>query len=102
MAMCGHVRPGRECVALLDEYTFRYGKEHKCLRMYKYLRVNPLAVEGTEPGWVDPPCAMPDEYKISSDAVENYREYYRKGKSHLHKWTKRPIPNWLRDDPELF
>ena len=84
-------------VGLLDEYTYRYEKKHKCSSMYKYLCKNPLAIEGKYKieDATDPPCAMPDEYKISSDAVENYREYYRKGKVNLHKWTKRDPPSWL-------
>jgi hypothetical protein len=39
----------------------------------------------------------PDEFVNSMDyAVENYRNYYRNGKQHLHKWTKRNVPDWLK------
>jgi hypothetical protein len=37
---------------------------------------------------------MPDEYKNPS-AVLAYREYYRKGKSHLAVWSKREVPEWF-------
>jgi hypothetical protein len=39
--------------------------------------------------------AMPDYCKISSDPVECYREYYRKDKAALHKWTGRDVPYWI-------
>lgn len=42
-----------------------------------------------------PALAMPDSCKISSNPVECYREYYRKEKVHLHKWTGRDVPWWL-------
>ena len=42
-----------------------------------------------------PALAMPDHCKISSDPVECYREYYRKEKIALHKWTNREVPFWL-------
>lgn len=41
--------------------------------------------------------AMDNEFKISEDPVLNYRNYYRSGKIHLHKWTKRQLPYWLVD-----
>ena len=75
---------------------FKSDKEHKsitamhdaCLynKALKYLP----AVEGTTPA-----LAMPDHCKISSDPVECYREYYRKEKVALHKWTNREVPFWL-------
>jgi hypothetical protein len=37
--------------------------------------------------------AMPDEYK-NPNAIEAYREYYRKAKSHIAVWSKRDIPYW--------
>lgn len=38
--------------------------------------------------------AMPEEYK-TEDPVESYRDFYRYGKAHLHKWTRREPPSWL-------
>jgi hypothetical protein len=78
-------------VALLKEYTFRYSKTHASARL-----VLPLAPAPRLDGAVftPPPLAMPDEYKIGAP-LESYREYYRKGKSSLHKWTRRAPPTWL-------
>lgn len=78
--------------ALLNEYTHRYGKQHKTGRLLYDLQSPPFALKDWD--WTPPPSCMPDEYKVGS-LVENYREYYRKAKSHLHKWTKREPPNWL-------
>ena len=78
---------------LLGEYEYRYGKQHACKKMYRYLNHNPLA--GPYTLWNDPPLAMPDEYKISADHLECYRQYYRVGKKHLHQWTKRSPPDWI-------
>jgi len=32
---------------------------------------------------------------VKDDPVASYRNYYRLGKTHLHKWTKRQPPEWL-------
>jgi hypothetical protein len=42
-----------------------------------------------------PALCMPDYCKTSNDPVECYREYYRKEKVALHKWTGRDRPHWL-------
>lgn len=78
---------------LLDEYTFRYGKKHKCESLFFDLQNPPFNLkEFDRTPFV---CAMPDEYKISDDPVINYRNYYNKGKKHLFKWSVREIPSWI-------
>lgn len=79
---------------LCEEYTYRYGKRHKCEDLLTCFLSFPHPFESTE--CTDPPLCMPDEYKIG-DAVTSYREYYRKGKAHLLKYTKREKPEWLND-----
>ncbi len=79
--------------ALLDEYTYRYGKRHKSSRLMNTLGVLPHMIGRTP--FHEPPCAMGEEFIISKDPVENYRNYYNKGKPHLHKWTKRTKPDWI-------
>lgn len=39
--------------------------------------------------------AMPDYYKVNDCTVLNYREYYRKEKSHIIKYTNAQIPYWI-------
>lgn len=81
--------------ALLEEYTYRYGKKHKTNILLYTLGSPPLKLE--EWDWTEPPCCMPDKY-IKSDYVSNYREYYKEEKAHLHKWTKREKPDWIMND----
>ena len=79
--------------ALLNEYTYRYGKVHKCSELAYPLQSPPLNLKK----WDETPmlCAMDDKYIISKDPVENYRNYYKAGKVALHKWTKRQAPDWI-------
>lgn len=79
--------------ALLNEYTYRYGKVHKCADLGYTLQSPPLGLKD----WDATPiiCAMDTKYIVSQDPVENYRNYYRQGKSALHKWTGREPPPWL-------
>ena len=79
-------------VALLQEYTYRYDKAHKCSTLITWLMDPPKLIDI---GWkTEIPLAMPDEYKTVS-TLESYRNYYRHGKTHLHKWTKRQPPKWI-------
>lgn len=79
--------------ALLYEYNFRYDKTHACSFLIPHLSIRPRGM--TMYAMTSFPLAMPDEHKISSDPVECYREYYKKAKTHLHKWTRRSRPYWL-------
>lgn len=81
-------------VAVCSEYTYRYGKVHKCERdgLVSRLASPPLNIKTSD---ITPlRLAMPDEYRLS-DPVEAYRKYIRLGKPHLHAWKKRPVPEWI-------
>lgn len=81
--------------ALLTEYTYRYGKHHKCEAMIPWLQNPPHNIPV---GWLTPVTpAMPDEYKVPHDSVASYRNYYRGAKQRMHKWTKREVPEWIND-----
>jgi hypothetical protein len=80
--------------ALGDEYTYRYEKKHKTMSEMSYMLASP-PFNLKDWDWTTPLCAMPDEYKISDDPVVNYRELYKYGKAHLHKWKKRQPPEWI-------
>lgn len=79
--------------ALLKEYTYRYGKTHSCHNLYEVLTVRPLNIPIGM--FSQPTPAMDTSFIISNDSVENYRNYYKQGKVHLHSWTKRDKPIWL-------
>jgi hypothetical protein len=80
-------------IALLNEYTYRYGKIHKCVNMCGPLAAAPNNIPISHLTPVTP--AMAEQYIISDDSVTNYRNYYKTGKIHLHKWTNRQPPEWL-------
>lgn len=80
--------------ALMSEYTYRYGKNHKCYGELSYMLQSPPN-NLKDYDWTTMPSAMPDEYKISEDPLTNYRNYYKIGKSRMHKWTNRKPPEWI-------
>lgn len=81
-------------VSLCEEYTYRYGKKHATERLLPLLKTLPINIP--KAGFTPPPCCMDANYILSEDAVENYRNYYKHGKSHLHSWSKRPPPAWIQ------
>jgi len=81
--------------ALNREYRFRYEKQdHKTVE--KLAEIHGLALDLYNFNDKTPfKVVMDDIYKVSSDPIECYREYYRVGKTHLHCWTKRGKPDWI-------
>lgn len=93
--------------ALLDElsheYTFRYGKIHKCENdgLTKFLLLNrPFNIKQGE--FTQPTPAMPDAVKVPGDSIKSYRNYYINNKTHLASWkgkvNSREIPLWYRSE----
>lgn len=80
-------------VAMTAEYTYRYGKRHKCCERLGILGALPYNIPQTT--FNAPPSCMDDKYKISDNVIENYRNFYRIGKQHIHKWSKRQPPEWV-------
>ena len=80
---------------LCEEYTFRYKKEHKSGEVISFCKdMRILIPDGPLTSFAQ---AMPDEYKDACP-LKAYREYYRKGKSHLASWRDREEPWWYKDD----
>ena len=80
--------------ALMDEYTYRYDKKHKCSGELSYmLQSPPKKLEDYD--WTTMPSCMDDKYIISDDPIVNYRNYYKVGKVDLHNWKKREAPSWI-------
>lgn len=88
---------------LCYEYTYRYGKIHKCQEYILELKENIPSIQSN--GFTSPILAMPDMYK-SSNAVESYRAYYFFEKQHLFSWkgkiNGRNKPTWIVETEELF
>lgn len=80
--------------ALGDEYTHRYNKKHATIEKLGYLLQSPPK-NLTDWDMTPMPSCMDEQYVISDDPVVNYKNYYKNGKSSLHKWTNRSTPNWI-------
>lgn len=83
--------------ALCVEYEYRFNKRHKSTdiiefadNIYLYCKF-PQRLK-RRPLCVSDDCKIPHLGTVNT--VESYREYYRKYKRHLAKWTKRDIPHW--------
>lgn len=81
---------------LCYEYTYRYGKIHKCQKYITDLKDRPPNLPNK--GLTKPAQAMPDLYKIKN-IVESYRYYYVYEKNELLCWrgkiSGREQPIWV-------
>jgi hypothetical protein len=87
-------------LACCKEYTYRYGKVHKCEEsgLVKALFHNtPKNIP--KGGFTGPTPAMPDECKVPGDALQSYHNYYVMKKQHLWSWkgkiNSRTEPKWF-------
>lgn len=79
-------------MALCNEYTYRYGKVHKCQAVIELLRLAPASVPmGPLTAFA---LAMPDECK-QEDAVLSYQKYYRDHKRSIGAWKNRKCPEFM-------
>jgi hypothetical protein len=79
--------------ALMDEYTYRYGKTHACERLSDALSYRPKNIVHKE--FTEPTPAMPEDYKVSGDSIKSYHNYYLGDKQRMFSWKKRNIPSWI-------
>jgi hypothetical protein len=77
---------------LFQEYTRRYGKQHKSYSIFKTCeQYSHLIPEGELTPHAQ---AMPPEYK-DSDPVKAYRTYYIKDKKEFSTWKNGNTPEWF-------
>lgn len=76
---------------LLEEYKYRYGKEHKSTPIIAEAPIFYIP-DGPQTPFAQ---AMPDEFKVERDAVQAYRNYYIGAKANMLVYTKREPPEWL-------
>ena len=81
-------------IALMDEYTYRYGKVHASSRLIGYLNKPPKNIKFGN-GFDEPTPAMPDHYKVAGDSVQSYKNYYLGDKQRMFSWKKRNQPVWI-------
>lgn len=81
-------------LALCKEYTYRYKKIHKTEQHIRWLSENIPNIR-KQCSITPPALAMPDEYKVSGDPVQSYRNVMRGEKAHLCVYKNRSKPFWL-------
>lgn len=85
---------------LLEEYTYRYSKQHSAERLMTTLARPPRNINMEEP-YSAPWRAMPDEFKVDRSVpdytIESYRAYYLGAKVKMCRWTNREMPEWFAD-----
>ena len=79
-------------VALMREYTYRYGNHHATERLLTPLSEYPQAIPVGD--FTNPPQCMPEVCK-GEDTVLAYQNYYIIEKSGFARWTKRETPAWF-------
>ena len=85
-------------IALCTEYEARYNKTHlsytKCADALEH---PPVGMPESDTISLMPSC-MEDEYKISDDPIQNYRNYYINGKSHIANSDEKVIKSFYECD----
>jgi hypothetical protein len=94
-------------LAMLKEYTYRYGKIHACEKLIPFLQNSPKNIPDGE--FFLPTPAMPTPLKIVAenpvpgrkyDVIKSYHNYYNKEKSRFATWhgkiNSRPTPEWYQ------
>ena len=84
--------------ALNNEYRFRFEKEvdHKSISVLNEL----FNHDYEKRGLTEFAQAMPEKYKVPSDPVRAYRQFYLGEKMAFAKWTRRSLPAWVLDHQE--
>ena len=83
-------------IELMDEYTYRYGKVHASARLIGSLNKPPKNIK-FEGGFIAPPPAMPESYRVEGNSIQSYHNYYAGEKVKMSRWTNRHMPVWFAD-----
>ena len=84
-------------IALCDEYTHRYGKDHKTEALIPWLMIPPTNINKSLK-LTQMPLAMGSNPECidHSDVKGSYRKFYQTKQDRFRMvWSKRPIPEWF-------
>jgi len=85
---------------LSQEYTYRYGKVHKCEQIGLIDALGKFPNSLKSRGFTEPTPAMPDELKVKGDSIMSYRNYYISNKQRMASWSgkvnSRNAPVWFK------
>ena len=83
--------------ALCEEFGYRFDKIHKSQSILEWISRN-LPMDNLHDtiltDWPRSFGNFRSEIDTTNDAVRDFREYYRRSKKHLARWTRREIPDW--------
>ena len=79
---------------LLYQYTMRYNKVHKTIRIYESLLGKHTRWQCWKTEFTPPPQCMPDEYK-HEDYITAYKQYYIGEKKRFAKYTGVDTPDFM-------
>lgn len=79
---------------LIDEFNYRFVKQHACERLVEPLAVTPSLIPVADRSKVA--LAMPPQYK-AADPVKAYRNYYQSKQLQFEMtWRGRRVPPWFK------
>jgi len=81
--------------ALCNEYSYRYGKVHKCEQSGLVGALARIPTNIPDKGFTEPTPAMPDQYKVPGNSIQSYHNYYNGEKHSMFTWKNRPTPTWI-------
>lgn len=82
-------------VELCKEYTYRYGKTHKCETIGLVDTLSYAPINSPVKLFTEPTPAMPDKYVAKGNSIQSYKNYYNESKRHLFSWKNRPTPDFI-------
>jgi hypothetical protein len=82
-------------VELCNEYTYRYGKVHKCQREIIFLQLARIPQNIPDKPFTEPTPAMPEQYRVAGDAIQSYHNYYNGEKTRMFAWKNRNVPEFI-------
>lgn len=84
--------------SLLQEYTLRYSKIHKCQQIFDWIIDNRQYLSFDNVGLSKFVLAMPNQFKIKNDVVGSYQNYYLKNKMRFAKWKLGNVPDFIKEN----
>jgi hypothetical protein len=81
--------------SLCDEYTYRYGKVHKCQETGLVDQLKWFPNNLKHGLFTEPTPAMPDQYKMPGNSVKSYHNYYNNEKQRMFAWKQRSVPPFI-------
>lgn len=83
-------------VELCKEYTYRYGKVHKCERDgLTNTLLNNVPKNISNSIFTEPTPAMDVKYKVKGDSIQSYINYYNGDKRRMFSWKNREVPYFV-------